>query len=191
MLLICDLQLTNAFSDCVVWFELVAGCHSGAATPTRNSNSKGNNKSNNNNNNKLNKTIDTNATNAIKRRQCVKLSVRISKCIFHFPHIFMQDSCNADAQLQRPAAGWQNKEAAHTHIPTHTHTHTSLTVVRTKGKPRQTRSCGRLYRRGSVYNLRFMSAMLTLRGMWGGREEVEEGAGIGVGKQLLHVQCIV
>lgn len=184
MLLICDLQLTNAFSDCVVWFELVAGCHSGAATPTRNSNSKGNNKSNNNNNNKLNKTSDTNATNAIKRRQCVKLSVRISKCIFHFPHIFIH------GVLQR----WCTIAAACCRLAeqrSSSHTHTSLTVVRTKGKPRQTRSCGRLYRRGSVYNLRFMSAMLTLRGMWGGREEVEEGAGIGVGKQLLHVLCIV
>lgn len=156
------MQLTNAFSDCVVWFELVAGWHSGAATSTRNN--RGNN---NNNNNELNKTSDTNATNAIKRRQCVKLSVRISKCIFHFPRIstfpYMQP-CNADAdaQLQRPAAGWQNKEAAHTHPPHIPPTHT-LTVARTKAKPRQTRPCGRPYRRGSVYNLRFMSAMLTVR----------------------------
>lgn len=64
-------------------------------------------------------------------------------------------------------AGRTKKQLTHT-SPAHTPPLHPLTVARTKAKPRQTRPCGRPYRRGGVYNLRFMSAMLTVRG-GGGR----------------------
>lgn len=66
----------------------------------------------------------------------------------------------------------QNKEADRP--PTHART---CTVVRTKAKSLDKRVlCGRPYRRGCVYNLRFMSTMLTGR-----------GGGVGVGGERATV----
>lgn len=90
--------------------------------------------------------------------------------------------CNADAQLQRPAAGWQNKEAAHTHTHTHPpHTH----LLHTHSQWREQKP--NLDKRVRVGGLIGVAACIICdlwAPCWQWEEEVGEGADSGMGKQL-------
>lgn len=104
----------------------------------------------------------------------------------HFPFSTHFHTCSPATLMHNCSvllpAGRTKKQLTHTHThtsPAHTPPPHTVTVARTKAKPRQTRPCGRPYRRGSVYNLRFMSAMLTVRekrwersGQWDGQATV-------------------